>query len=178
MTHKSTRFLTFFLLAFFSTYAVFAYAKNPAHANDRWLDWQESEVASFPEFDLKKSTQVNVDPQSQLRWYVDPSTISLGKDRIVRYVVLGVSKSGTVNASYEGVFCKDGTYKIYGRAIGKTDQTLFEWRAVEKPQWQNLQDAPPHSHTRVLAKTVMCDGNSSPIDVNVVLQRLKNPYQD
>lgn len=88
MKHQSTCLLTSLFLAFLSVYAACAYAENKNYANDNWLDWQENEVTSFPAFDLKKSTPIDIDPQSQLRWYVDPGTVSVDEDRIVRYVVL------------------------------------------------------------------------------------------
>lgn len=152
------------------------YAENKSYANDNWLDWQEDEIASFPQFDPKKAIAIHLDPQSQMQWYVDPNTVTLGKDHIPRYVVLAVSKTGIVNAMYEGIFCKNNTYKVYARTIGKEDQNDFDWRPADNPQWQNISDLPPYAHQKVLARLVMCDEYASPTSIDVILRRLKNPY--
>ncbi|MGL4667173.1 MAG: CNP1-like family protein, partial [Saezia sp.] len=139
MIHRSVKSLMVLLISLLSCHVVYA-QDNKSYASDNWLNWQENEVTSIPAFDLKTSIRINIDPHSQLQWYVDPNTISIGEDRIVRYVVLGVSKSGTVNAMYEGVFCKNGAYKTYARVAGKVDQATFEWRQIETPEWQDLSD--------------------------------------
>ena len=151
-------------------------AQKTTYADDYWLDWEEDAVTSIPDFDPQKSIEVEVDPRSQLRWFVDPATISIGEDSVVRYVIIGTSRTGTMNAMYEGILCAQGTYKTYARAIQSHMQNPIPWRIMESPQWRNLDDATPFSHERILARTYMCDGNSRPHSVNDIVRTLRRPY--
>ena len=160
----------------FAMLSTSAVSDNRSYADDFWLDWKEDSITAFPQFNVERAIPIELDRRSQLQWAVDPDTITMGKDRIIRYVVMGTSQSGIVNAMYEGIHCKEASYKVYARTIGKKEQEVFEWRAVDSPEWQKTAEAPPNSHVRMLAKMVMCDQNSSISDMRQVFRRLENPY--
>ncbi|MBP0532933.1 hypothetical protein J8J19_22450, partial [Mycobacterium tuberculosis] len=40
--------------------------------------------------------------ESPLRFAIDPKSVSIGKDNVVRYTVLSTSKTGARNVNYEG----------------------------------------------------------------------------
>lgn len=178
MSNLPLKLISYFILILFTINTTVYADDEISYASDNWQNWKEHEVTSFPEFDLKRSIAIELDPHSQLQWYVDPNTISIGEDRIVRYVVLAVSKSNIINASYEGIFCKNNTYKVYARAIGQADQSTFKWREISTQEWKELANAPPFGHERTLARLVMCEQSSSPKDVISILSRLKSPYSD
>ncbi|HET7669858.1 MAG TPA: CNP1-like family protein [Burkholderiales bacterium] len=66
------------------------------------------------------------------RFFVDGATLSVGKDRIVRYVLVARSPDGAQNVTYEGIRCSSGEYRIYalGRADGTWSEARGGWRAV------------------------------------------------
>lgn len=70
---------------------------------------------------------------TDFRYFVDPATVSVGTDRIVRYVVVGRSASGVENVRFEGIRCP-GEYRIYavGRPDGSWGGQPTEWRSVPK----------------------------------------------
>lgn len=73
-----------------------------------------------------------VSSASDFSFYVDSASLSVGKDRVVRYTLVARSPSGVDNVSYEGLSCGAGEYAVYaiGLAGGK-------WRAVA-PQWKPI----------------------------------------
>ena len=64
-------------------------------------DWRETDAPPPPAIKLDGLIPLDM-PRSALRFGVDPASVSLGSDSIVRYVVVAVSATGAVNALYEG----------------------------------------------------------------------------
>lgn len=158
----------------FALSSVCTYAQT--YADDYWLDWEESKITTFPDFDVQNAIPIEVNSHSQMDWRVDPKTITLDKDSVVRYVVMAVSNTGTINAMYEGILCAQDSYKIYARSIGNINQAKIEWRPIENPQWQNLRDAQAFTHERMLARNYMCDGSARANSVYDIIKKLRNPY--
>lgn len=151
-------------------------SSRATYADDYWLDWKEQDMGAIPPFSIKDAIEVQIDPQSQVRWFIAPETISLSNDRVVRYVTFALSRTGTVNAFYEGILCAQHSYKTYARTIGQQNQTEFTWRLVENSDWKDTNDTQGYAHERILANRYMCDGRSMPSDVSFILKRLRNPY--
>ncbi|HEX7054567.1 MAG TPA: CNP1-like family protein [Burkholderiales bacterium] len=75
---------------------------------------------------------IDVPGAGAFRFYVDARTLSVGRDRIVRYVLVARSASGAENVSFEAIRCATRQYRIY--AIGHRDGTWggspTEWRTL------------------------------------------------
>jgi 5-(carboxyamino)imidazole ribonucleotide synthase len=54
----------------------------------------ESDTPAAPAFDISKLVDVTVDAQGALRYGVDPATLQIGKDGVVRYVMVARSTNG------------------------------------------------------------------------------------
>src|SRR5690606_30431351 len=77
-------------------------------------DWKELEAQPPPA--LRTSGLVMLEVRgSSLQFGVDPDSFSIGPDLVVRYVLVGRSDSGAVNAMYEGIRCNTGDVKVYAR---------------------------------------------------------------
>lgn len=171
--------LTFsLLLACFAAGSVFAdpseRQSKSNYADDYWIDWQEDEVTSVPDFNLKKAIPVELNKTSQVKWFVDPDTMSIGKDNVFRYVVIAQGPTGTINAFYEGILCKEVQFKTYAKLITNEMPPPFNWRMVENPEWKSLSGLSTHNHEKALAKEFICDGASRPTSVSNVKKRMKN----
>jgi len=68
--------------------------------------------------------------KSQNRFYVDPNTLSIGPDRVIRYSLVVKSPSGALTVSYEGLRCKTSEYKLYGFGV-----TAGEWTRSRNSEW-------------------------------------------
>ena len=142
-----------------------------AHAQTPQLDpdWREAEAPPAPAFRLEGLIPLEI-PGSALRFGVDPSTVALGQDGIVRYVVIATSASGVVNALYEGIRCGTGEFKVYAR-----HNPSGGWKAAKDSPWRALQDQPASRHTLVIARTGACMGHGANRSASQIVRDLRAP---
>ncbi len=104
---------------------------------------------------------------------VDPETVAVGTDGVVRYVVVMRNVSGSISANYEGILCTTGEVKTYARSNGPG-----KWTAIAQPQWKPLTDNLPSRHADAIAKQGGCDGRTANRREDTIraLQRSRKPY--
>ena len=141
---------------------------------DQDPDWKEVEVPAPPAFKTDHLIPLEMPRYVSLKIGVDPETLRITSDGIVRYVVVATSPSGNINASYEGIRCQTGEVKIYARR-GATGQ----WNPVADPQWKPLNGNQPSMHALALARQGACEGRAatsrSPADI---IAKLTRPLKD
>lgn len=86
-----------------------------------------------------------------LRYYVDPASLSVGTDAIVRFTVVVRGEGNASNVSYEAIRCKTRERKVY--AYGRADGT---WSAVRAPQWTTISGLTTDGHRFVLYENYFC----------------------
>lgn len=134
-------------------------------------DWKETEVpapTALSMADLARLVPFEVSGNSELRWAVDPVSIAISNDGLVRYVVVARSPSGVVNAVYESINCGKAEFKIYARYNANGG-----WKSIEDPQWRSLHDKLPSKHTLMLARQGACSGTSAAQSSAAMVQALK-----
>lgn len=134
-------------------------------------DWQETEVPAPPILnvaDLTRLVPFEVSANSELRWAVDPVSIKITSDGLVRYVVVARSPSGLINALYETINCNKAEFKTYARYNANGG-----WATVENPQWRSMYDKLPSKHALMLAKQGACVGKSAAQSATEMVQALK-----
>ena len=131
-------------------------------------DWKESEVPPPPAFDLKRLVSVDVSIRSQLKWGIDPDSIKIMPEGIVRYVVVAQSESGVVNAMYEGIRCNKSEFRSYARHNPGSG-----WVKTANSEWKSLRDTGVSSHPAWLAKQGLCDGAAPPTNVLSAIRSLR-----
>ena len=118
-------------------------------------DWQETDAAPPPPLRTQGLIPLDMGPGTDLRWGVDPASISIGADRVVRYVVVALGRGGAVNGLYEGVRCDTGEVRVYARHARDGD-----W-APARPEWKSLHDGSSATlHSLVIARTGVCLGEA------------------
>lgn len=132
-------------------------------------DWKESEVPPPPAFDLKRLVTVDISARSQLKWGVDPDSIKIMPEGIVRYVVVAQSDSGVVNAMYEGIRCNKGEFRSYARHNSGSG-----WVKSSNSEWTSLRETGASRHPAVLAKQGLCDGAAPPDTVQSAIRSLRD----
>jgi hypothetical protein len=82
--------------------------------------------------------EFNVPEGGGFRFFVDPATLSVGKDKVVRYTLVARSSDGVQNVSYEGLRCATADYRTYafGRVDGSWSTSRSGWRPVDGPAAQ------------------------------------------
>ena len=77
--------------------------------------WSESEVPAPPAFNKDGLIPINMPSHVSVRLGVDPGTLAMTPDGVVRYVVVAVNESGSMSAMYEGIRCASAEVKTYAR---------------------------------------------------------------
>jgi hypothetical protein len=116
-------------------------------------DWQETALAAPPAFSLDNLLALDMPPYVSLQFGIDPATLSITPDGIVRYVVVASNRSGSISAFYEGIRCAKGEVKTYARTSGNG-----AWTLVKQAQWRNLSDNQPSRHAIAFARQAACVG--------------------
>jgi len=130
-------------------------------------DWKEAEAPAPPALRTSGLVPLEV-PGTQLRYGVDPASVSLGADGIVRYVVVATGSGGAVNGLYEGLRCNTGEYKVYARHTGGA------WSAASGG-WRSLHEPPQSRHTVQVARTGACIGHGPNRSAAQIVRDLRAP---
>jgi hypothetical protein len=133
-------------------------------------DWKETDVPPPPAFNPDQLISLEMPPYMSLKFGIDPSTIKLTDDGIVRYVVVAANRDGGgFNAFYEGMRCTTAEYKSYAR-FGD-DGT---WKTISNSEWKRL-GAQNSRYTQVLASQGLCRDRAPRISVEDIIRALKAP---
>ena len=126
------------------------------HAQDipSAADWKEVEVAPPPPVRTDRLIPLEM-PASTLRFGVDPASVAVSADGVVRYVVVATSSTGAVNAFYEGIRCSTAETRLYARHNPDSG-----WVPVTDSQWRSLHENRPSRHGLAIARTGACIGRS------------------
>lgn len=102
----------------------------------------------------KRDDLLAFDPgrRTTLRFFVDPASLAVGTDGIVRFTVVVRGDGAASNVTYEAIRCKTRERKVY--AHGRDDGT---WRAVRDPAWTKIgASAEIEGHRLVLYQEYFC----------------------
>jgi len=114
--------------------------------------YPELPTPPVPAFDANKTIAIALRPDSNIAMGIDPATITVESDGIVRYVSVARSTTGNaVTATYEGIRCTTAEVKLYAR-----HSIDGGWRPVAEPKWQSLYDAGPARYSLPIAKAGIC----------------------
>jgi hypothetical protein len=140
-----------------------AWSQTPVESTE----WTEAAVPPPPAFSTDKLLPIEMPPYVTLKFGIDPKTVTLGGDGVVRYVVVMRNASGSTQAAYEGILCTTGEVKTYARAGANG-----AWMLVQAPQWREMTDNLPSRHAFAISKQGVCDGRM-PAPPAVILRRLQ-----
>jgi hypothetical protein len=113
--------------------------------------WVELE-AKLPDFPKAQNLiEFDAGAATRNRHFVDGSTLNVGEDGVVRYVIVLKTLGGATNVSFEGLRCGAKVRKLY--AFGHDDGT---WAKSRNQEWQSIR---PGSYQAVLSKEYFCPRN-------------------
>lgn len=117
-------------------------------------EFQEGDTPAPPPLRLQKLVPLDMDGGTDLRWGVDPDSIRIGADRVIRYVVVGQGTGGAVNAYYEGLRCDAAQVRVYARHAADGD-----W-VPTREDWKPLHGSSAARHSLVVARSGACLGQA------------------
>ena len=119
--------------------------------------WSELEVKLPPYPRSANIIPFEVSAASSNRFYIDPDSISVGNDGVVRYTVVVKSLSGAENISYEGIRCETREQKYY--AFGRRDGT---WANARSDAWRYIEPKDINRQHGVLYLDYFCPDKKRP----------------
>lgn len=114
----------------------------------KWIEL-ESKPPPYPQ--EQALVEFNAGAATSNRYYIDGSTLNVGGDGVVRYVVVIRAAGGATNVNFEGIRCDSRERKLY--AIGRSDRT---WATSRTQSWQLIQRG---SYQAVLSREYFCPNN-------------------
>lgn len=132
-------------------------------------DWREAAPPPPPVLRLQGLIPLEI-PRSNLRFGVDPASVSLGEDSVVRYVVVASSATGAVNAMYEGIRCGTGEVRVYARHNPDSG-----WTISKDSTWRSLHEGAASRHSLLVARTGACIGHGPNGSAATIVRDLSGP---
>ena len=114
-------------------------------------NWQEEAVPPPPAFVQERVKPLTMPLHITVSVGIDPETVQVGNDGVVRYVAVMRNASGSVNAVYEGIRCATDEVKTYAR-FGSSGQ----WSMVTSSDWKPVNGNQPSRHAMVFARELAC----------------------
>lgn len=116
--------------------------------------------ASLREFDIGATA-------SDSRYFVDASSLEVGSDGVLRYVLVVRSAGGAESVTFEGLRCAAGAWRVY--AVGRPNG---EWIASRDESWRPIAASARSRGRGVLASDYFCDGTAALRNRDEALTRL------
>lgn len=142
----------------------------PPKSSMQDAEWKETDAPPPPAFVQSRVLPIEMPHYMSLKFGVDPGTITITPDGLVRYVVVASQAGGATNAFYEGVRCATAEVKTYARFNGGA------WHAVKDPQWKRFRDL-NSSYVQQLASQGLCRGNAPRESVSAIVLNMRQPIR-
>ncbi len=131
-------------------------------------DWTEDALVLPPAPEASRLIPFEVGGTSPNRHFIDEASLSVGADRVVRYVLVVRTPGGAENVTFEGIRCATGERRIY--ASGRKDGS---WAPMKNSDWQPISVNNYNRPRAALAYDYFCDGPAAPRDRKHALQLLQ-----
>jgi len=132
-------------------------------------DWKEVEAPPPPALSTRGLIPLEI-TGSSLRFGVDPASVTVAGDGVVRYVVVATSGSGTTNGIYEGIRCSSGEVKVYARHNPDSG-----WVPVRNADWQPIHRTANYRYSLYIARNGACIGGVPNGPAVNVVRDLRSP---
>ena len=119
-------------------------------------EWVEEKPPAPPAFTTHQLIPIDMPHYVSVEVGIDPATLTVGTDGVVRYVVVMRNTFGSSVAAFEGIRCTTDEVKTYAR-FG----TAGQWVAVKEPEWKPINGNMPSKHAFTIARQGACDTHLS-----------------
>jgi len=120
--------------------------------------WNELEAKLPPFPKTENLISFDVSGASSNRFYIDPQSIAVGSDGVVRYTLVIKGSGGGENISYEGMRCETREQKYY--AFGRRDGT---WSSARSGEWRRIEYQDINRQHGVLYEDYLCRDRKRPV---------------
>lgn len=131
--------------------------------------WKEIAVDAYPAYPRSEAlVQFNVGDASPHRFYIDPPSLAIGADGVVRYTLVTRTAGGATNVTYEGIRCEDRRHKVY--ALGRDGGT---WTPARNAEWRRIERQNVDRQRVALIEDFLCVGAAPRKTEKDMLNRLR-----
>ncbi|MEI8162442.1 MAG: CNP1-like family protein [Betaproteobacteria bacterium] len=116
-----------------------------------WQEQRDVEPPAFPKPENLREFYVSAVATN--KYFIDSSTLAVGADGVVRYVLVVQTSGGATNVSFEGMYCKERSWKHY--ATGGSDSNWSKSRAP-RIEWRPIENKPVNRHHAALSRDLFC----------------------
>jgi hypothetical protein len=129
--------------------------------------WKEGEV-QFPAPPVDKDLlPLQTEANTAMRFAVDPKSLSIGKDGVVRYTVVSMSPGGARTASFEGIRCKTFERRVYG--YNHKDA----WSKSRNSEWKRIVRGERNGYADTLALDFFCQATTQVGTRDEIITRIR-----
>jgi hypothetical protein len=121
---------------------------NPNFQEKEWVEEKVSPPAYPKDADL---IEFHVSERTQNKFLIDASTLGVGADGVVHYVMVIKTSGGATNVTFEGMRCKTTEYKLY--ATGRADGT---WARSRTDSWRPIREKDVNRQHAALFQELFC----------------------
>ncbi len=137
-------------------------------------EWRESAATPPPYPRDRDLVEFRLSGLTGNRFFVDTSSLTVGEDEVVRFVLVAQAAGNANNVSFSAIRCETQEWKDY--AFGTREQT---WRVVADAQWRPIQELTRNNYQYTLFKEYFCYGgvmSGGPAgDAKRLVYNLKHP---
>ena len=121
---------------------------------DRKGVWTENKVTSLPPLPQPnaKLLPFDVSNNTQLTFGIDPASVSIGTDGVVRYTVVITTPGGGRNVNYEGIRCDTYEWRLYASLNADHDG----WDRTVENDWDRIQKGTLNAYHSALYTDYFC----------------------
>lgn len=119
--------------------------------------WQEQQAVELPAFPKEENLrEFYVSAIATNKYLIDASTLVVGTDGVVRYVLVVKTSGGATNVSFEGIHCANRSWKHY--ATGNKDKDTWTKSHAARIEWRPIENKPVNRHHAALSRDYFCPG--------------------
>ncbi|WP_157745410.1 MULTISPECIES: CNP1-like family protein [Thiohalobacter] len=136
---------------------------------DEDQEWKELEVRlpPFPEADQFRALPSQL-PNTSLELQLDPDSIRVDEDGVIRYLLRIQSPSGAGNLFYEGLRCNTAQYRTYAYAT-----SAERWQRMRGDDWQALDAGGTTRFRRFLYRHYFCEPGVGYLSEDEIRKRVR-----
>lgn len=154
-----------------STFAQAQYRTiDPADENDplaprTWFEATIKMPEGPPSSNLKPFF---VSKNTPLTFAIDAQSLTVGKDDVIRYVLVVTSPTGAQQVNYEGLRCETYEWRLYA-----TLQSGTNWIKTPNSRWQAVKGSSYNRYHSALAQDAFCENGIARKDISEILRLLQ-----
>lgn len=127
---------------------------------DRKPNWQENKLEGLPALPQAGARLLpfDVSNNTPLKFAIDPASLTVGTDGVVRYTIVIASPTGARNVNYEGIRCDTYEWRLYA----SLDADHNGWDQTVANDWSRIENGTLNAYHAALYADYFC-ANKLPV---------------